>query len=65
MSQQTERRKADRNPDEELSPEYLALLEICGGEIRESDRQALAKRRAQTPRPPGDEQPPTEQKLLP
>jgi hypothetical protein len=48
MSQQTERRKADRTADEELSPEYLALLEICGGEIRESDRAALAKRRAAT-----------------
>ena len=46
MSQQTERRKADRSADEELSPEYLALLEVCGGEIREGDRAALAKRRA-------------------
>ena len=41
----SERRQADPNADEELSPEYLALLEVCGGEIRASDRAALAERR--------------------
>ena len=46
--QQTERRHAARNPDEELSPEYLELLEICGGEIRESDRAVLRQRRARS-----------------
>jgi hypothetical protein len=45
MSQDNERRRADRSA-EELSPEVLELLEICGGEIRESDREALARRRA-------------------
>ena len=41
----TERRQAESNADDELSPEYLALLEVCGGEIRASDRAALAERR--------------------
>ena len=41
----TERRQADPKPEDDLSPEYLALLEVCGGEIRASDRAALAERR--------------------
>jgi hypothetical protein len=41
----SERRQADRDGEEELSPEYLALLEVCGGEIRASDRAVLAERR--------------------
>lgn len=50
MSTQIERRRAERrqaepNTDDELSPEYLALLEVCGGEIRASDRAVLAERR--------------------
>ena len=50
MSVQTERRRADRrqaepSPEDDLSPEYLALLEVCGGEIRASDRAVLAERR--------------------
>ena len=40
-----ERRQADPNPEDDLSPEYLALLEVCGGEIRASDRALLAERR--------------------
>jgi hypothetical protein len=40
-----ERRQADANAEDELSPEYLALLEVCGGEIRASDRAVLAERR--------------------
>jgi len=40
-----ERRQADANVEDELSPEYLALLEVCGGEIRASDRAVLAERR--------------------
>jgi len=40
-----ERRQADANAEDELSPEYLALLEVCGGEIRASDRALLAERR--------------------
>ena len=50
MTQQTERRKAERRTDdEELSPEYLELLEICGGEIRARDRAILAGRRKDGP----------------
>ena len=50
MTVQTERRRAERrqaDPDvvDDLSPEYLALLEVCGGEIRASDRALLAERR--------------------
>ena len=50
MSVQTERRRAERRqadpkPEDDLSPEYLALLEVCGGEIRAGDRLALAERR--------------------
>jgi hypothetical protein len=50
MSTQIERRRAERrqaepNSEDDLSPEYLALLEVCGGEIRASDRAALAERR--------------------
>jgi len=41
----SERRQGDPSADDELSPEYLALLEVCGGEIRKSDRAALAERR--------------------
>lgn len=40
-----ERRQADPDTEEDLSPEYLALLEVCGGEIRASDRAVLAERR--------------------
>jgi len=40
-----ERRQADPKPEDDLSPEYLALLEVCGGEIRASDRAALAEHR--------------------
>jgi hypothetical protein len=43
MTQQMERRN---NAEDELSPDILALLESCGGEIRESDRLALARQRA-------------------
>ena len=50
MSMQNERRRAERrqadaNAEDDLSPEYLALLEVCGGEIRASDRAVLAERR--------------------
>jgi|KBSMisStandDraft_5_1062788.scaffolds.fasta_scaffold45475_3 hypothetical protein len=41
-----ERRQADRrSSDEDLSPEYLALLDVCGGEIRAGDRAVLSSRR--------------------
>ena len=50
MSVHTERRRAERRQadpaaEEDLSPEYLALLEVCGGEIRAGDRAVLAERR--------------------
>ena len=50
MSMQIERRRAERRqadpkPEDDLPPEYLALLEVCGGEIRASDRAFLAERR--------------------
>ena len=50
MSVHTERRRAERRQadptvEDDLSPEYLALLEVCGGEIRASDRAVLAERR--------------------
>ena len=41
MTPQIERRS---NAQDELSPDILALLESCGGEIRKSDRDALARR---------------------
>jgi hypothetical protein len=41
MNHQIERRRPDRSADEALSPEYLKVLDICGGEIRQSDRAAL------------------------
>jgi hypothetical protein len=45
MTPQIERRQRDRRSlDDELSPEYLALLKVCGGEIRSSDRPLLAAR---------------------
>lgn len=38
----TDRRKrADQPDDEALSPEYLAMLVVCGGEVRTEDRAAL------------------------
>jgi hypothetical protein len=40
-----ERRQADPKSEDDFSPEYLALLEVCGGEIRASDRAVLAERR--------------------
>ncbi len=38
MTEQRERRKALRNPDDTLSPELVALLLQCGGAVREADR---------------------------
>ena len=46
MNVKIERRRAERrDSDEALSPEYLRLLEVCGGEIRATDRKMLAERR--------------------
>ena len=43
MSHQIERRAANRDPDDAVSPEILAVLVMCGAEIRESDRAAIAQ----------------------
>jgi hypothetical protein len=45
MSHQTERRATNRDLDDALSPEILALLVTCGGEIRDSDQAALTRGR--------------------
>ncbi len=49
MSDTRERRAPDHPPDEEFSPEYLAKLVDCGGQVRDSDwavlPPALAERR--------------------
>ena len=55
MSARIERRQGDRrSSDEELSPEYLALLDVCGGEIRAGDRAVLSSRRRGLPGESGD-----------
>lgn len=41
MPYPNDRRKSHRAPDEALSPEYLAMLVVCGGEVRQSDLSAL------------------------
>ena len=43
MNQQIERRKSPRDATDELSPECLALLVSCGGEVRASDRELLER----------------------
>lgn len=35
------RKSAPEAEDETLSPEFLAMLVVCGGEVREGDRAAL------------------------
>ena len=37
MPYPNDRRKHQADPNEVLSPEYLAMLIACGGEVRESD----------------------------
>ena len=41
MVEQQERRKATRDPEDELSPELVALLLTCGAEVRRADLEAL------------------------
>ncbi|NUZ04801.1 hypothetical protein [Piscinibacter koreensis] len=43
MNPDVERRAQERDPEDELSPECLALLVTCGGEIRESDQRSVAR----------------------
>ena len=45
MNSQVERRKSNRAAEDALSPEFLAVLAVCGGDIRESDKPALTERR--------------------
>ena len=42
-----DRRKHRADPDEVLSPEYLAMLIACGGEVRDADRMAHGERQMQ------------------
>jgi len=49
MNSQVERRKSGRIAEDGLSPEYLAVLAVCGGDIRESDKPVLAERRRSEP----------------
>ena len=42
MNPRSERRAGSREYEDALTPEFLVLLARCGGQIRESDRAALA-----------------------
>ena len=42
MNAQPERRRQNRSPEDQLSPEALALIASCGGEVRRGDRAAIA-----------------------
>jgi hypothetical protein len=42
MNRLIERRQSERRADEAVSPEFLRVLEVCGGELRQGDRAALA-----------------------
>ena len=37
------RKNVPAGDDEVLSPEFLAMLMVCGGEVRQSDRAGLTK----------------------
>ena len=41
MSETEERRDAEHTAAEEFSPEYLAMLVVCGGSVRDSDWAVL------------------------
>ena len=47
MPYPNDRRKHQVDADEILSPEYLAMLIACGGEVRASDRDAASRRQMQ------------------
>jgi hypothetical protein len=42
MNRLIERRQSERRADEPVSLEFLRILEICGGELREGDRAVLS-----------------------
>ena len=48
MNRLIERRQSERRVDEPVSPEFLRILEICGGELREGDRAVLSGGRTET-----------------
>jgi hypothetical protein len=41
MNRPIERRQSERRAGEPVSPEFLRVLEICGGELREADGAVL------------------------
>ncbi len=41
MPYPNERRKHAADPDDVLSPEFLAMLVACGGEVRAEDRPTM------------------------
>lgn len=47
MPYPNDRRKHQADPDEVLSPEYLAMLIACGGEVRSGDHGASQERQMQ------------------
>ena len=47
MNRPIERRQSERRADEPVSPEFLRVLEICGGELREGDRAVLGGGRSE------------------
>jgi hypothetical protein len=42
MNRLIERRQSERRVDEPVSLEFLRILEICGGDLREGDRAVLS-----------------------
>ena len=47
MPYPNDRRKHQAEADEVLSPEYLAMLIACGGEVRATDHDLSAQRQMQ------------------
>ena len=48
MNRLIERRQSERRADDPVSPEFLRILEICGGDLREGDRAVLSGGRTET-----------------
>ena len=46
MNRPIERRQSERRADEPVSPEFLRVLELCGGELRQGDRAVLGSSEA-------------------
>ena len=43
MPYPNDRRKSEADSDDALSPEFLAVLMACGGEVRAGDRATMAE----------------------